>query len=224
MAHYYDHNAIRHADIFDQIYRSKYWTHGSGPGSIAAFNKPLIAYLDRFLAANRVKRLVDFGCGDFQYMRHVNLAATEYIGLDVVPRILEENRKNFGREGITFEETPDDLTELPGGDLLLLKDVLIHLPNSYIAPLLQHARRTYRFVLAINNESDDASAYNRDIAVGEFRPVDISLAPFSLPSATIFHYGAARMLDPTLPRVLAMATRKFVWPGKKHVQLCITGI
>lgn len=210
-------------DVFSRIYREGAWTHGSGPGSLAEVNKPFIAYLTRFLAANRIARMVDFGCGDFQYMRRVDLAATEYVGLDVVPTLLETNRQKFGREGVTFSLTPDDLSELPSGDLLLLKDVLIHLPNSYAAELLHHAVGKYRFILAINNESEDPSEYNRDITAGEFRPVDISLAPFSLPSATIFHYGEAKMLDPTIPRMLALLRRSYVWPGRKHVQLYIAG-
>jgi hypothetical protein len=210
-------------DVFSRIYSEDSWTHGSGPGSLPEANKPFIAYLGRFLVANRVTRMVDFGCGDFQYMRYVDLGATQYVGLDVVTQVLESNRKSFGRDGLTFQLTPDDLSELPSGDLLLLKDVLIHLPNSYAAVLLKHSLQKYRFILAINNKSDNPAAYNRDIAAGEFRPVDISLAPFSLPSATIYSYGQARMLDPTLPRMVALMRRKFVWPGKKHVQLCITG-
>jgi hypothetical protein len=43
------------------------------------------------------KTLLDAGCGDFNWMRHVNLKLDQYIGIDVVPELICENQRQFGK-------------------------------------------------------------------------------------------------------------------------------
>jgi hypothetical protein len=52
-------------------------------------------------------------------------------GFDVVPEIVEQNRKLLGAPNIRFEisSSPE---RLPGGDLLLAKEVLQRLPNAQV--------------------------------------------------------------------------------------------
>jgi hypothetical protein len=206
-------------DAFRSIYASDAWTLGSGPGSLPSANAPFTEFLESFIRENGIGRLVDFGCGDWGYMNHVNLAGSDYLGLDVVDSVLAENVRRYERAEIRFAHTPSNLAELPEGDLILFKDVLVHLPNDYVAAVLFQAQRKFRFVLAVNNFSANPAVYNSDIQFGGFRPVDLSRPPFSIRCATVLRYGTLRVPDPRLPWLAAILRRRFVWPGLKHVQL-----
>jgi hypothetical protein len=205
--------------VFEEIYRSDSWTHGSGPGSHAAINLPFINFLEAFIQENRVGEIVDFGCGDWQYMNRVQLGGAKYTGFDVVDHVLQANERRYRKSNICFRRTPDDLSNLPIADMILFKDVLIHLPNTYVIELIRQSRRKYKFILAINNWADDLDAYNCDIPFGGFRPVDLALPPFSLACATVLRYGRVRVPDPRMPGIVSRILRRYAWPGIKHVQL-----
>ena len=104
--------------IFETIYRSDTWTLGSGPGSLPTANAPLIEFLQKFIQKNRIARFVDFGCGDWQFMSAVDLGNVNYLGVDVVESVLVENRSRHQRSNVSFARTPDDLADLPEGDLI----------------------------------------------------------------------------------------------------------
>lgn len=208
-------------NIFDRIYEQDSWTLGSGPGSLAIANRELTRLFESFIRENDVKSIVDFGCGDWQYMSSVDLHGSDYIGYDVVDAVLLQNKQKYSRSNIRFEHSPSDPEDLPPADLLLIKDVLIHLPNAFISQLMACAMRKYKFILAINNRTGNASEYNVDIQPGEFRPIDLARPPFSIPCATILHFGRLRILDPRWPAPIAFAFRRYVWPGVKHAQLVI---
>ena len=174
--------------IFETIYRSDTWTLGSGPGSLPTANAPLIEFLQKFIQKNRIARFVDFGCGDWQFMSAVDLGNVNYLGLDC-RSVLVENRSRHQRSNVSFARTPDDLADLPEGDLILFKDVLVHLPNAYIAEALHQAWRKFRFIITVNNCTTDSNGYNSEIQCGGFRPVDIARPPFSLPCETVLQYA-----------------------------------
>jgi SAM-dependent methyltransferase len=206
---------------FQGIYASDSWALGSGPGSLSTINTPLIELLERFIRDNSVRRIVDFGCGDWQWMSQVDLAGTEYFGFDVVAGVLAKNAAAHKSQNVQFALTPDNLSDLPEGELIVFKDVLIHLPNAYVSELLAYARQKYRFILAINNETDNPSEYNSEIEFGGFRPVDLARPPFSMRCATVLRYGKLRVVDPRVPWIIAKLFRRFVWPGMKCVQLAL---
>src|ERR1700730_13724616 len=110
---------------FEGIYSEDEWTLGSGPGSLRKANISLIRFLEGFLAANLVRSMVDFGCGDWQFMSGVNLEGIRYLGFDIVDHVLEKNMRQFGSTAVVFGRTPSNLDDLPVADLLLVKDVLI---------------------------------------------------------------------------------------------------
>lgn len=205
--------------VFEDIYFHNRWTHGSGPGSIRQLNTPFLSYLANFLSENDVKSLVDVGCGDFQLFEGFSFGPAAYLGLDVTRSVIARNKRAFEDSQIKFAAMPSDVSDLPAADLYIVKDVLIHLDNETSVKLINAVLQKGKAAIFVDNYSADAKSYNRDIVVGEFRPVDVSLAPFNLEVVECFLYGDAWAYDPRLPKFLARVLRKRVWPGRKHVQL-----
>lgn len=208
--------------VFAKIYENGgWWGLGSGPGSLASVSKPFIDFLSTFILENRITSIVDFGCGDWSVMQHVDLDIVDYLGLDVVESVLLQNERHFGTAAVTFQVVPSNLEELPKADLYIFKDSLIHFPNDYSLEALHSALKKSKILFAVNDRSDNTDAYNEDIPFGGFRPVDISLAPFFIDSITVLRYGQMYILDPRLPSLVAFIRRRFVQSGEKHVQMAL---
>ena len=174
-------------EAFERIYRYGGWGGlGSGPGSLAANTIEYRAFLARFIEANAVRSVTDLGCGDWQFSHLSEWSGVDYLGVDVVPAIVESNRARFHQANIRFALF-SGIEALPGGDLLLAKEVLQHLPNAVVAEYLAAIRRKYRFAL-LTNAIEPPDQVNREIAAGDFRPLRVQLAPFDAPGAVVFTY------------------------------------
>ncbi len=206
---------------FSGIYRRREWTNGSGPGSFPQLNEPLLDYIDRFLVEKQVRSLVDIGCGDFQLWRSFDFGRCKYTGFDVVPELIKRNRSRFETSDIKFEEMPADLNALPEADVYFVKDVLIHLNNAISIDIVTTCCAKSDFALFVNNVAADGVEFNKEIEVGGFRPVDLSLGPFSRDVALAMRYGRVWNYDPSWPHPLARLFRRKVWPGEKHLQVVV---
>ncbi len=179
-----DINALREA--FESIYREDRWTNGSGPGSRPSSTIEYRAYVERFMKENHVASVTDLGCGDWQFSRYMDWSSVRYTGLDVVPSLIERNAHSYGADNITFDIFRD-CESLPGGDLLLAKEVLQHLPNEMVLRYLEAISRRYKFAL-LTNAIEPRDIANRDIAAGDWRPLCLEAAPFFAKGAVVFVY------------------------------------
>jgi hypothetical protein len=80
-----------------------------------------------------------------------------YVGVDVVPELIERNRERFGGSGVEFVAADIVNDELPSGDICLVREVMQHLSNAEIQRILEQTRR-YEQVFITNhymaNEGD----------------------------------------------------------------------
>ncbi len=171
---------------FEAIYASNSWSHGSGPGSRSRNTIEYRAFLERFIEANRVRSVTDLGCGDWQFSQQIDWSAVAYTGFDVVEPIVTGNREKHGRPNVEFRlfRTIEDL---PGGDLLLAKEVLQHLPTQTVLNYIAAIRAKYRFAL-LTNSTEPRELANTDIAPGGYRPLRLDEPPFDIPGAKVFTY------------------------------------
>ncbi len=130
-------------ESFSKIYQRNEWGYGSGVGSLASNNTSYMEFVQTFIKSHSIKSIVDFGCGDWQFSRLMNWSGADYIGLDLVPDLIETNRKNFVRSGVSFEVFKS-LDDVPNADLLLCKDVFQHLSNDTIAKYLAIFKQRFR--------------------------------------------------------------------------------
>lgn len=181
------------AAVFAKKYESGSDSGGhSGLGSSPAHMGAYIHFVEQFIHLNRVASVTDIGCGDWQFSRFVNFGAAGYVGYDVVPSLIARNRLLFGREGVRFEAMPADPDNIPGGDLLLIKDVLQHLPTNTVQEMLRLLLPKFRFALITNSHSKlDAPPINVDAPAGGFRPLDLTAPPFGLNGTYVLEFPSA---------------------------------
>ena len=162
------------AEIFGEIYEANRWGgerghFSSGSGSTGEHAERYAEVIRAFIRDREVRHVVDLGCGDFRVgARLIDGIDITYTGIDVVPRLIEENRREHGSERVRFACL--DITEgpLPDGDLCLIRQVLQHLSNDQIGRILSKVGR-YRFVLVTEHypAPDALREKNRDKPCGE---------------------------------------------------------
>lgn len=171
-------------ELFTRIYRTNLWGGGesvSGLGSALEETERLRIAIPRLLAAVGARSILDIPCGDFGWLSHANLGSVQYIGADIVAELVEGNRTRFERPGANRQFMNLDLTcdPLPEVDLVLCRDCLVHLSWANIARVFANLKRSGSRHLLTTTFVD--SEENRDIADGDWRPLNLQRPPFALP-------------------------------------------
>ena len=167
---------------FTRIYDDNFWQSSatrSGPGSTWQATVALRDTLRAALNTLKVNVLVDAGCGDLVWNADLTLDLDLYLGFDIVPELIRQNRILYGQRKNHFFNVADICCDLlPGGDAILCRNILTHLPNPAVQQALRQFQRSgARYLLATTFPGRP----NREIATGEWRPVDLTAPPFSLP-------------------------------------------
>ncbi len=176
-----------------QIYEQNLWggetgTFYSGSGSHeSGLVDPYVKKVQHFLSSfDEPVTVADLGCGDFNVGRHFLPYVKEYIGVDIVPELIERNKATFKAEGLRFFCLDIAKDDLPDGDGVILRNVLQHLSNNEIAQILEKLR-SYHFLILTEHIPDGAFTPNLDIISGQGirlkknSGVDITAKPFDLP-------------------------------------------
>lgn len=165
----------------------------SGAGSTAKFTEQLRPMLSQLMRRVGVKRFVDAPCGDFAWMQHVDLDGIDYIGIDIIDEIIANNNSRFAKSGRVFQVADLTNDKLPAGDLIMCRDLILHLPEVNIIQLLRNfADSDFKWILI----SSYLNVENRDIPIpGAARPVNLTKAPFHFPEPA----ETDRLPDPPKP-------------------------
>lgn len=169
--------------VFSRVYDSAGWgssESGSGTGSELRATAEIRKRLPDLLSRHGVDSLLDAPCGDWNWMRHVELPVRDYYGADIVPSVIEENQRLFGNERHGFVLA--DLTHdpLPPADAIICRDCLVHLSFQDIASVLQNFRATGATRLLLNTYPEVRR--NRNQFTGaHWRRLNLRLAPFGFP-------------------------------------------
>ena len=168
--------------IFTQIYHDNQWQGDescSGLGSSLVQTRTIIEALPGVLNKFGVTSLLDVPCGDFNWMSRVPLDGINYIGADLVPQLIEQNLDRYANEARSFKCLNLIEDELPKADMIFCRDCLIHLPYRQIFASIRNIRRSGAKYLMTTTFVDLKA--NHDIAMGDFRPLNLELAPFGFP-------------------------------------------
>ena len=86
-------------EIFTTIYNDNHWKSSesvSGGGSELEQTNSVIKEINIILKSYSIKSILDLPCGDFNWMRFVDLAETKYIGADIVDKLILNNSNLYG--------------------------------------------------------------------------------------------------------------------------------
>ena len=113
-------------------------------------------------------------------MHHVDLAGIRYLGGDIVPDLISANNSRYCRENVSFQVI--DLIEgpVPKADVVFVRDCLVHLSNAHVASALRNICASESTWLLTTTFPE--SGRNKDISTGQWRPIDLTKPPFSLPA------------------------------------------
>ena len=151
----------------------------SGPGSTVSYTVNLRKGLARFLADANCRSILDAPCGDFNWMRHVELTqGTRYFGADIVSTIVQTNQSQYGSHDRFFLTLNVIEDPLPDADVWICRDCLFHFSFAHaIATLRNGLRSRFRYYVLTSHVNAD----NYDIETGGFRELNLRAEPFGLP-------------------------------------------
>ena len=171
------------ASRFQTIYQERFWSgaSASGPGSSLEQTEKIRRRLPGLLKELNVETMLDAPCGDFFWMKHVDLGDVNYVGGDIVPELIADNHRKFGSSKRRFEIVDLVVSPLPEADLLLCRDVLVHLSYEDINKALKNVCASkIKWLLTTHFPEHQ----NEDIPSGLWRPINLRTEPFSLPVPT----------------------------------------
>ena len=172
------------SEAFAEIHRGGGWEPDqprvSGAGSDLAQTAVIRAALPQLLEDLGVRSILDAPCGDFYWMRECRLDVDRYIGMDIVPALVEENLREYaapGREFIVGDVVAD---LLPQVDLIFCRDCLVHLrAHDALTAIKNFQRSGSTFLLTTTFPARKVNG-NVD-QTGEWRPLNLMLPPYTLP-------------------------------------------
>jgi hypothetical protein len=168
-------------DIFTEIYSANQWggkESVSGSGSDLLQTSVIRERLPALCREFDVHTMLDIPCGDFHWMKRVDLGTVAYTGADIVADLIVDNSR-YEKSNIRFCKL--DLLEekLPKVDLVLCRDCLVHFSfGDAFAALHNVCESGSTYLLATTFTSRQR---NHDIATGQWRPLNLEHAPFSFP-------------------------------------------
>lgn len=173
------------AERFSAIYQNRVWLNDRPSGSLSGLGSELVntdrvrEQLQPLLTELNTKTLLDVGCGDFLWMKEINLDC-KYIGIDIVEDVIAANDRVYASETRVFQKLDATVDALPKADTVLCREVLFHLCFADIWRVLANIKRSQAVSLIATN--DPGLRFNADIASGDFRLLNLHRAPFFLPS------------------------------------------
>lgn len=198
--------------VFDNIYTTNSWGFGSGHGSLPSVTRVYRRFIEEFIINNSIGSVVDLGCGDWQFSKLIDWSNVRYLGLDIVPSIINTNQQKFGSKNVKFKLLSKPNDEIPKADLLLVKDVLQHLPNRNVHSFIKNTLPNYKYSL-ITNCSKPRNTTNTNIKTGGFRPISLGAEPFNQRGCVVLRFAGRGSFS---------LQKKKTYPAwEKHVYLVI---
>lgn len=170
---------------FSYIYKSKYWKglgdgSLSGAGSNEATTNNIKSELQKFFIEKNIKSVLDIPCGDWKWMSTMNFGDIDYTGCDVVKEMIDHNSKLYAKSNIKFRVLSLIDDRLPNADIIIIRDLLVHLDTKDILKCIDNIRKYNFKYIAITNYPILKNQHKDKILGDKWRPLNLSLEPFKL--------------------------------------------
>jgi SAM-dependent methyltransferase len=169
---------------FDNVYKQNLF-HGqeslSGEGSSLEATRVLRREIPSLLNRFNITSILDVPCGDLNWMKEILPLTADYTGADVSMDMVRSNKKKFREyKFIQFDavkEVPDSF------DLILCRDLLVHLPLEEATQVIQNFLKSdSKYLLTttfLNRELNEDFKYSPTVV--QWRPLNLSIHPFMFP-------------------------------------------
>ena len=167
-------------EVFAKVYRTNFWGSPdscSGAGSDLIQTAEIRKRIPEVIAHLGARTMLDIPCGDFHWMKEVDLNV-EYIGADIVEELMRRNQESFSTPLRRFAVCDITRGPLPTVDLVLCRDLLVHLCYRDAFAALRNLRLSGSAYLLTTTFTE--RSHNFDIpTTGKWRPLNLRLAPFN---------------------------------------------
>jgi hypothetical protein len=167
---------------FENILKNNSWgghNSVSGRGSDLDQTEHIIREIPALFKDMGISTILDIPCGDFNWMRNIDLSGIKYIGADIVKEIIKNNKNQYEKNNVSFRHMNLIEDTLPQVDLILIRDCLVHMSYGDIFKSLNNVCNSMSQYLLTTSFTDRQD--NKDIITGEWRPLNLQIAPFLLP-------------------------------------------
>jgi hypothetical protein len=172
------------AQRFERIHETNLWgadTSVSGVGSELDATAAIRARLPSLLKELGVRSLLDAPCGDHRWMASLDLDLERYVGMDIVPSIIEALRQRYQgdpRRAFVLADLTRDA--LPCCDLILSRDCLVHFSFATVARAMRNLKASgATWLLATTFPELER---NEDIEDADWRPLNFEQPPLHWPA------------------------------------------
>lgn len=164
---------------FGEIYNDNLWASQeskSGIGSELGNTIKLRKELPFVFAKYNIKSMLDIPCGDFNWMKEVDLSNIDYTGADIVPTLIDINKEKH--PDFKFEVMDVTTTELPKVDLVFVRDCLGHLSDANVLKAIENIKASgSKYLLTTSFTKWN---FNSNIENGGWRCINLLIQPFNL--------------------------------------------
>lgn len=162
----------------------------SGGGSTIASTQNLRNELPKLFSEFSIKSILDIPCGDFNWMKEVDLTGIEYTGSDILEIFVEENTAKYPMHQFLHLDLTED--PLPKKDLIIVRDCFIHFSYENIFKSLQNIKLSGSKYLLVSSNMD--FEINRDVPDSDVRQLNMLIEPFFLKPIAILNEDNARCM------------------------------
>lgn len=170
-------------NVFTDYYKTNFWKGKeslSGPGSDYEQTKYLIPEISNLIKSLDIKTILDIPCGDFNWMKKIDLSNVKYTGGDIVEELINKNKKTYGSKNISFFVIDIVNNSLQKSDLVIVRDCFVHLPNNDVMKAINNIKDSgSKYLLTTNFTWESVMKNNYDIEVGQWRRLNLTQDPYN---------------------------------------------
>lgn len=170
-------------EIFTKTYESNWWGDNesvSGTGSNLKQTELIRLNLPSLLKLLQVKTFLDAACGDFYWMKEIDLSFLDmYIGVDIVPNLIKRNRERYMHNNRSFKLLNIAFDPLPKADLIFCRDCLVHLEFADCIKVLKNFKKSGAKYLLISTFTRNQP--NAELSETGWRTLNMQKPPFNFP-------------------------------------------
>ena len=180
LANWFTNRRIK--DKFTTVYRENLFKGSvsrSGEGSDLLQTEIIRKELPSLLEELKAKTLIDSPCGDFLWMKEVDLSDVSYLGIDIVKDIIEKNQAEYGNDKRDFIEINIIKNDIPRADVILSRDCLVHLSFDHCLKVIKNFKKSGSTYLLTTTFTE--RTINEDLRQSFWRTLNLELPPFNFP-------------------------------------------